>query len=378
MENEEDNTNSTRNHTIRSTAVSFAQSHGVTGREVVEVISKYGIEPEKDSAGSITYAVDDLVHYFSKHGEESRKRGQDNDLEFFRRLFPDLKNALVDSIREVLKQEMTYAVAIRDTKESMLIELMGYMKSTMRETRSSVAFLTRLASQINLAAVSGVASGVMTEGVRGQTSSLGVDVTAHGMGLASISDAEGYAEVSGSGSTNKKGRDKKDLEKSGEVVKASKQTGSKDKKDVGQKETGPASGSAMGPSTGGSPDLGEASCSPLFSAMVPKKYLANTAISAPINKHMLLLEEILQMSDLDIQRLNVDEKFALDEVLAPWEKMISDLPRFTSFYGSFSTLQRWIADKSSEVPLLIIFLAINRKAPGTIGAADFMDMVAIL
>jgi hypothetical protein len=374
MMNEEDQTQSAHGlGTVRSTAVAFAQSHGVTGREVVEIIAKYAIEPEKEPSGAITYSVDDLVHYFAKYGEDTRKRGQDNDLEFFRRLFPDLKNALVDAIREVLKQELTYAVAIRDTKESMLIELMGYMKAATRETRSSVAFLTRLAAQINLAAVSGVASGVMTEGVRGQTASLGVDVDAHGLGLASISEASLKHVDLDDGQTietNKKTTGKNKSGKTTEVGKASKQPVHKDLKGGLQKDSGPM--------TNVDSDLEDAACSPLFAAMFPKKYLSNAAVAAPVNKHMLLLEEILQMADLDIQRLNNDEKFALDEVLAPWDKMISDLPKFTSFYGSFSSLQRWIADKSSDVPLLIIFLAINRKVPGTIGGSDFMDMVAIL
>ena len=354
----------TRSNDIRLTAKAYAEQHGVSGRDVVDVVSRYGIEAHRDDSGLVTYDLDDLNHFMTQSLDDMRRRQRETELEFFRRLLPEIKATIAESVREVCKQELTLAVAIRDTKESMLVELLGAQRAQVREIRGTIAFLTRLVAQVNLATVAGAFSSLPTSGVNGFSESLGVDVPLPG-GI-------GFPSISENTRTNPKNRssnaDSHLKDSSNSTQKA--------------KRSAPASAARYpSPLTDQGTiyrDDNGGQNSPLFRLMLPQLATLDQPYASPIVQNLLLIEEILQMNEMDLARMDLSEKSAIDDILAPWNEVIADLPRFTTFFGSFSMLQAWIAEKGQEMPLLISFLALNRQVPGCIAASDFVDMCGVV
>lgn len=353
---------------IRLTAKSYAEQHGISGRDVVDVVSQFGIEAQRDENGVVTYALDDLNYFMAKSVTEIRQRQRENELEFFRRLLPEIKASIVESVREVCKQELTLAVAIRDTKESMLVELLGAQRAQVREIRATISFLTRLVSQVNLATVAGVFSGLPTSGVSGSSESLGVD--------APLPHGIEFRPQSQNNSKMAANQQKKPKNESA----SSSNARSKDAGNISKKAQNNHNRSDHSP---GESDIQlknhvNSDSSPLLQAMLPQLTTLDQSCAAPIVQHQLLIEEMLQMSDLDLTRIDSDEKAAIEDILAPWSELVADLPRFTTFFGSFSIIQSWIAEKRSDMPLLIAFLALNRQVPGCVSAADLVDMCGMI
>lgn len=350
---------------IRLTGRAYAEQHGLSVRDVIEAINKFGPEAELgEGAGGVTYALEDLHAALADHFESARLRAQDSEMEFFRRILPEIRSGIVEAVREVVKSELGLATMIRDTKETMIVDVLGAQRAMVRDAKVAISFLTRVASQINLAAVAGVVSTVPTAGVHGAKESLGVETplpVGLGLPLAGIhqdrrSTAPPPATTTLSGGpppAKDKGRQPLSNPKlSGEGVSTS----------PAEKSSTPSDGDGCG--------------SPIFHSMMPAKGVSDAARTV-ILKHDALIEELLQMSDLDLARLNTDEVSAIDEILAPWEARISDIPKFSSFFGSFSMIQSWVAQRTPDVPLLVIFLALNSRVPGCISASDFMDMCGV-
>lgn len=352
---------------IRLTAKAYAEQHGISGRDVVEIVSRFGIEARRDEDGVVTYALDDLNHFMTQNANETNRRQRETELEFFRRLLPEIKASITESVREVCKHELTLAVAIRDTKESMLVELLGAQRAQVREIRATIGFLTRLVSQVNLATVAGAFGNLPTAGVSGSSISLGVDEPL----------PSGIGFPSQSGNTNNKSVSRPARTESETKLKSKAQNKDPISSSLATAQFRDHSHRAASGTDNSLTGEKNSDRSPLFLAMLPQIETLDPTYAEPIIKHQLLIEEILQMSDVDLTRINTDEKAAIEDILTPWSEFVADLPRFATFFGSFSTIQAWIAEKRHEMPLIIAFLALNRQVPGCVSASDFVDMFGV-
>lgn len=385
---------------LRITVKDFAVQYGVTGREVIEVVNKYRLEPEREADGGVTYLLEDLVHSFSEYVSESGRRSRETEMEFFRRILPEIKNSIAEGVADIVRQELSLAVAVKDTKDSILVELLGSLRGLIRENRGAISFLTRLTSQVQLAAVAGITTTLPTSGMDGSSGSLGVDIP---LPPAAGIPARVPATPLGTPATPTAGTTSGTTATRGSPAVAATPVTQPHAKTAGggqgpgRKAKGAAAASAQPAAKDAGPggvkgDVGQAASeagsagpgsmayeiSPVMSAMLPNLGLLPPEKSGPLSKNILFLDQMFQMADFEISGLSGEEVEVIDEILKPWRDQISDIPRFTTFFGSFSAIQGWVSEKTPAVPLGVVFLALNRSRPGCISAADFLDMCAVV
>lgn len=378
---------------LRITVKDFAVQYGVTGREVIEVVNKYRLEPEREADGGVTYLLEDLVHSFSEYVSESGRRSKETEMEFFRRILPEIKNSIAEGVADIVRQELSLAVAVKDTKDSILVELLGSLRGLIRENRGAISFLTRLTSQVQLAAVAGITTTLPTTGMDGSPGSLGVDIhlpPAAGIPARVPATPIGAPTGSSVGTTAPQGSPASAATLATPTHPKTAGGG----QGPGRKPKGAASAPAQPAAKDAGPggDKGKGAqaptqavtdglayeISPVMSAMLPNLGLLPPEKSGPLNKNILFLDQMFQMADYEISGLSSEEVEVIDEILRPWRDQISDIPRFTTFFGSFSAIQGWVSEKTPAVPLGVVFLALNRSRPGCISAADFLDMCAVV
>ena len=348
---------------LRQTVKAFSDQTGIASREVILLINKYQIEATRDSDGSVTYSVADMMQTVEQAASETRARNLEHDSELMRRLLPEMSRNIAESVRS----ELLTAVAIRDTKEARLVELLSSLKILLLESRATSSFLSRLASQINLATVAGMTAQLPTAGLKGSQTSLAGEPRQDAFVSA--------ADVPDSGKPSSGGRT---AAPSAQPVAT--KTSSKETTVQGShtQAKSPAAAFSHVSASGRTYIDGVSADSEVFKALcfIPGDYRNKTGEEA-IKKHVTALERIVEMTDSELKSLAEADKGAVSAVLTGYTADVSDAPKYSSFFGSLSLILSWVETKVERIPPLVLFLALHDKNPGAISAVDFLDVTGI-
>ena len=372
-----------------------AEQTGMTPVAVLNLINTYHLEPTRDESGVLRYSFTDFSEAASLSLAAQKQQAVDYDIERFKKLVvPDLINAVSGAV----DSRLGLAIQLRDNREARIVEWIGSARSVTVELRQVSSMLMRMLAQVNLAALSGLAQTMPTQGVEGETSSLGIDTPVPKTVEEASMDAEHDAMVAASPSTLASSEIHPETEPhatrrpsketthhattatpkvtpKGSPTTPS-QTARKDKPQHQPPLKSKSPNAAEAKTKQYSDTYGDASLA-LWEAMVPKWVHMTADQTAELEKHRRFLTGLLDLDQEALRALSTAEQSIIEEVLKPWSHVLNDAPRFTSFFAAFTTVKDWVGRKKEQAPPLAIFLALNRVASGAVAPQNFLYMLGL-
>lgn len=305
-------------------------------------------DPEKNAMTFNYYDFQDALADYDKKSEAS---SVEHAAELFKRILPELR----DTIAEVVKKEVTLGIAIRDSKEARLVEVMSSLSQMVTEARGTQHFLIKTVSQINnaslLSIVSSGETSFPTAGVGKAKASYGVDSTVSKKPKSYMNDESQVMQAFGN--------HRESSSVLGKTVAMS--AAAKDEQKSSKKGHSPQRELVF-----------EHEISPLFAQMVSSNPEMPSKGLEVINNFSDFIDSYLTMSNEERKNLDSHDLNKIEEILLPWEELCSDAPQFKTFYSALTNIRSWTEAKRDKLPPIIMFLSLDRNSPGFVSPIDFI------
>lgn len=332
----------------------LADEFSINPSKVNSILRDKSIVGERDpEKNTMTFSYYDFQDALAEHDKKSEATSIEYAAELFKRILPELK----ETIAEVVKKEITLGIAIRDSKEARLVEVLSSVSQLVTENRGTLHFLIKTASQINNAGLLSMTSGGETSafptvGVSGARSSFGVETSVSKNPKKYMSDESHAMQNFGNHS----------------------QTNSVMSRTVAMA----ASSAQQEKHKGKSKEINKSEfqfaheISPVFEQMVSINPDMPSNGLKVLNDYSDFIDSFLNMSNEERKTLDTHDLNKIEEILQPWEEISSDAPVFKTFYTALTNIRSWVDAKKEKLPPIIMFLSLNRNCPGFVSPMDFM------
>lgn len=355
---------------IRLTIKELANEFGLSTGQVSTVIKEGDLEAvreNRDEGSAITFNFSEFQIGFVEREEKLKHTSVEHASELIRRILPEIKSTTAETVR----QEINLGIAIRDSKEARLVELVGTLMQLVVENRASVNFLVKIASQLsNSLTVANLANSSQgtfpTLGVGRSKVSVGVDL-AIPKNPKDDRDEINESILADFGNHHEGTRAKEARTPPRTAMRAA----------SARKSAGGIENALPTAVNNGVDDDFLQYQSPILKKMLPSEVPMSSDERAVIRAGLSFVENVLSLSNDEMRNLDTHDQNKIEELLKPWEVAVSDAPRFTTFFSSLTNIKEWVNAKSDKVPPLIMFLTLNKVSLGSISPLDFLLMTGL-
>jgi len=299
------------------TAKAFSEQFGIPVRDVLSAINRAKIESKKNREGLFVYDLEEIQNACDEFFEESKRRMIDLELEVLKRFMPEFHKI----ISEVVKNELSLSISIRDAKEARIIDALASIRSHLIESRTVLGYISKMAAQIDLASTNKLLN-------------------------------------TGNEIQNKIQKNTESVERT-ENKEATTDSRNVKKQDVIKKDAKP-----------GTPQRGRE----LINAFLVGPRLVESS-KVLLTDNIRDFHSVLIAKERNLRDAYNDNRKLINEFLEPYEDIISDCPEVNDFYSMSSRLSNWVSKHSEEAPRIVLFLALNRVNEGLVTAQDYLDFL---